>query len=342
MNDGYWKKMLRIDLSNNTITNEDLSDETLRRLLGGVGLGTKVLLDEVGYDVDPLSPENRVIFSVGPLQATSITGSGKWMVTSKSPLTGILGFSAAGGDWGVNLKNAGYEAIVIQGKAKNPSYILIQDDQVEIKDASQIWGKDSYETVDLIRDQLEDPGISVAAIGQAGEKKVAIANIVADQHSFAGRCGLGAVMGAKNLKAIAIKGTKKANVNNLEKVRELVKNLGKKISKNASGMRELGTPGEIPKVNKQGDWPVKYWSEDYWEEGAERLSGTRYDEELTKKPVPCANCVLACHRDIEIEEPEKYALSGPGPEYEALGMLGSNLLIPDLAAISKANDLCRP
>ena len=340
MGDGYWRKVLRVDLSKNVVEEEELDEEVLRKFIGGIGLGANVLLQEVGPEVDPLSPANRLIFAVGPFQATRITGSGKWVVVSKSPLTGILGFSAAGGEWGVNLKRAGYEALIVQGVAAKPVYLWIDDGRVEIKDASPMWGRDSYEATDLIREDVGEVKASVAVIGQAGEKEVAIANIVVDKHSFAGRCGLGAVMGSKNLKGIAVRGTKEVEVNDPDQVKELVKSLGKKVAGNASGMRDYGTPGEIPKVNKQGDWPVKYWSEDYWDEGARNLAGVRYREELTRKPVPCANCVIACHRDIEVKEPEKYAVSGAGPEYEAIGMLGSNLLVSDLKAIAKANDLC--
>lgn len=340
MGNGYWSKLLRVNLSENSVNEVPLSEERLRKLLGGIGLAVDTLYKEVGSEVDPLDPRNEIIFSVGPLQGTNITGSGKWIVASKSPLTGILGFGAAGGDWGVNLKKAGYETLIVQGKAKTPSYLWIDNDQVKIKDASQMWGRDSYEATELVKQDLNQHEASIATIGQAGEKTVSIANIVVDNHSFAGRCGLGAVMGSKNLKGIAVRGTKEVDVSHPDRVKELVKNLAKKVAENASGMRDLGTAGEIPKVNKQGDWPIKYWSRDHWEEGAKKLSGTRYDEKLTKKSVPCANCVIACHRDVEVKEPEKYAISGAGPEYEALGMLGSNNLVSNLKAIAKANDLC--
>ena len=156
--------------------------------------------------------EEKLIFAVGPFQATEITGSGKWVVASRSPLTKILGFAAASADWGVMLKKAGYEALIIQGAAEIPVYLWIDDGSVEIKDASSLWGMDAYERCDRVKEDLGRSNVSVACIGQAGEKKVAIANIVVDKHSFAGRCGLGAVMGSKNLKAIAIRGTKEVEV----------------------------------------------------------------------------------------------------------------------------------
>jgi len=340
MGNGYWGKMLRVDLTKGLVDEETLDEEFLRNFIGGIGLAVNVLIREVGPEIDPLDPASRLIFAVGPFQATKITGSGKWIVAARSPLTGILGFAAAGGDWGVSLKKAGYEALIVQGKAEAPVYLWISDGDVEIKDASRMWGKDSYEAIDLIRKDLREPKASVASIGQSGEKQVAIANIVADKHSFAGRCGLGAVMGSKNLKAIAIKGTKETQVGNPDHVKALVKSLGEKVAQNSYDFRVYGTPVEIPKVDKQGDWPVKYWSEDCWPEGAAKLSGARYKEVLAATPLGCAHCVIACHRNISVEEPGQYAVTGAGPQYEALAMLGSNLLVDDLKAISKANDLC--
>jgi len=339
MSKAYWNKGLRVDLSSGDVREEGISEEACRRLLGGIGFAADLILREVGREVHPLEPDNRLVFAVGPLQATRITGSGKWLVASKSPLTGILGFAAASAEWGVMLKKAGHEMLIIQGAATKPVYLWIDDGKVEIKDASGIWGMDAYETWDRIKEDLGAPKVSVACIGPSGEKKVAIANIVADKHSFAGRCGLGAVMGSKNLKAIAVRGTKEVEVAHPQDVEELRREINRRVAQEASALREYGTAGEIPKVNKQGDWPVKYWTGDHFDEGAEKLSGVRYKEELKAKPEACANCVLACHRDIEVDEP-KYAVKGAGPEYEALGMLGSCNLVSNLKAVAKANDLC--
>jgi len=201
---------------------------------------------------------------------------------------------------------------------------------------------DSYQAVDEIRKEIGDPRASVATIGQAGEKLVKIACIVVDKHSFAGRCGLGAVMGSKNLKAVVVKGSKKVTVSNLSQLKNYNHQYFKEINKASieSELRPHGTPVLCITAEGFGDMPIKYWTEDTWPEGAKKIGAPNYTEVLSAKPYACLYCPIGCHRNIEIHSPEKYKLKGIGPEYETLGMLGTNLLIDDVKAISIANDLC--
>lgn len=337
---GYWGKILRVDLSKRKIEEETIPESVWKKVLGGAGFGAKILYDEVGADIAPLSPENRIIFGLGPLQATKVTGAAKFSVVSKSPLTGIYADSAAGADFGIMLKKAGYDGIVIQGKAETPVYLFINDKKVEIKDAGKMWGKDSYEATELISSELGN-NVSIACIGQAGEKEVAIASIVIDKHSFVGRCGLGAVMGSKNLKAIAVRGTQRPPVYDNKKLSILSKEIGRKVlNSTKEWLRAHGTPFVLAPGEETGDVPIRYWSGDTWKEGAQKIGTPHYTETLKAKPWPCRYCVVGCHRHIKIEEPEEFAMEGAGPEYETLGMLGACCLVDDVKAISKAGELC--
>jgi len=342
MASGYWNKILRIDLTDRKITKEGIDDEVCKLFVGGAGIGAKILWEEVPPAINPLDANNKLIFAGGPFQGHPVPGSAKFSIISKSPLTNTYADSAAGAGWGPLFKKAGYDVLVIQGKSENPVYVYIEDDKVELKNATHIWGMDSYQTVDEIRKEVGDSKASVVTIGQAGEKLVKMACIVVDKHSFAGRCGLGAVMGSKNLKAIAVKGSKKVSVFNLP----LLKNYNRKYFKEIyeasikNKLRTHGTPNLCITAEAFGDMPIKYWAGDTWPEGAKKLGAPNYTDVLSAKPYSCLYCPIGCHRNIEIKEPEKYRLKGVGPEYETLGMFGSNLLIDDLKAISVANDIC--
>jgi len=340
MSNGYWGKILRVDLSQRKVEEETISELIWKKLLGGAGFGAKVLFDEVGADIAPLDPENRIIFGLGPFQATQVTGAAKFSIVSRSPLTGIYADSAAGADFSIMLKKAGYDGIIIQGRAETPVYLFVNDGKVEIRDGAKVWGKDSYEATELISRELGG-NVSVACIGQAGEKEVAIACIVVNKHSFAGRCGLGAVMGSKNLKAVAVRGTQPPPVYDSKRLSALSKEIGKKIFKSTKEWLRLhGTPFVLIPNEDMGDVPIRYWSGDTWREGAQKIGTPYYTETLKAKPTPCKYCVVGCHRHVRIEEPEEYAMEGAGPEYETIAMLGACCLIDDIKAISKAGEWC--
>jgi len=339
---GYWNKVLRIDLTKRKIEEEEIDDQTFELFVGGAGIGAKILWEEVPPEVKPFDPDNRLIFAGGAFQGYPVPGSAKFSVVSKSPLTNTYADSAAGAKWGPFFKRCGYDALIIQGKSDNPVYISIKDDEVKIKDAKDIWGLDSYQTVDEVKKEIGDPRASVATIGPAGEKLVKIACIGVDKHSFAGRCGLGAIMGSKNLKAIAVNGSKKVPISNLSLLKEHNRRFFKEITKASieSQLRPHGTPALCITAEAFGDMPIKYWTGDTWPEGAKKVGAPNYTEVLSAKPYPCLFCPIGCHRNIEIKEPEKYKLKGIGPEYETVGMFGTNLLIDDVKAIAIANDIC--
>ncbi|NPV70374.1 MAG: aldehyde ferredoxin oxidoreductase family protein [Firmicutes bacterium] len=341
MANGYWNRVLRVDLTAGRIWVENVGDDVWKVFTGGAGYAAKVILEEAAAGADPLGPANPLVFALGAYQAGTCPGNAKWTVAAKSPLTGTYGDSAAGADWGVALKKAGYDAVVIKGAAPKPVYLLVDEDRVEIKDAQGIWGLDAFETVKAIQSRENDPGLAVTNIGPAGEKLVRIACIVADGHSFAGRCGLGAVMGSKNLKAIAARGKKSVPVHDPGKVKELAKTRFREIFNAAknNGLRDHGTPNLCITAEAFGDMPLKNWSGDVWPEGARQIGAPNYTEVLKAKPLPCANCPAGCHRDVVVED-GPYAMKGPGPEYETCGMMGTNLWISDPRAVAKANDVC--
>jgi len=341
MKNGYWQKLLRVDLTNRKTRIEQIAEEDLKRFIGGAGLAAEILRREVPGKIDPYSPENLIIFGTGPFQGPAIAGGAKFSIAGISPITGTFGDTAAGADWGPALKDAGYDMLVIEGASEKPVYLHIVDDSIEIKDASHLLGMDTYETIDAIQKETEDKKLSIAAIGPAGEKQVAIACVVVDKHSFAGRCGMGAVMGSKGLKAIVVRGTKKAEMNDPEKAASLIKQFQQQILKTVkeNEFRAHGTPGLCETAESLGDMPIKYWEQDVWPEGARKLGAPNFTEVLNAKPYPCKFCPVGCHRKIKITEPVEYAQEGIGPEYETLGMMGTNLLIDDPKAVAQGNDI---
>jgi len=341
MKNGYWQKLLRVDLTSGKVATEDTPEEDLKKYIGGAGLGAEILRKELPGKVEPYSPENLLIFGTGPFQGPAVPGGAKFSVISISPVTKSFADTAGGADWGPGFKDCGYDALVIKGKAEKPVYLHIVNDKVEIKDASGLWGKDTYETVDVIHEQTGDKKLSIAAIGPAGERKVAIACVAMDKHSFAGRSGLGAIMGSKNLKAIAVGGTKKVEVSDPEKTKELIKRYQQEIHQAVveNEFRKHGTPILCETAEGLGDMPIKYWEGDVWPEGAKKLGAPNYTDVLGAQPWPCKYCPIGCHRRIKITEPKEYVYEGVGPEYETLGMMGTNLLIDDPKVVAIGNDI---
>jgi len=220
---GYAGKILRVDLTSGKWKAEELPEGLMRDFVGGNGFAAKILFDELKPGVDPLSPDNVLIFATGPLTGTAFPSSGRWAAYGKSPLTtGVWGEAHSGGQWGPELKYAGFDAIVITGRAEKPVYLWIEDGQVEIRDATHLWGKDVFDTDEIIKEEAGDETVKAIYIGPAGEKQVRMACIMDNLYRAAGRCGLGAVMGSKNLKAIAIRGTKDAEVAHPQELEELV------------------------------------------------------------------------------------------------------------------------
>lgn len=337
---GYFGRLARVDLSADKSFDQELDASYCRRYLGGSGFAARTLYDEVEGDVDPLGPENRLVFGVGPFQGTDVLGSGRWTVCAKSPLTGLWSDSTGGGHAPWYLKPAGFDGLVVGGRAESPVYLYVHDAGVEVRDASRIWGLDSFEATDAVR---EDVGrdVKVSTIGQAGENLVRFACVVNDKHGFAGRSGMGAVMGSKNLKAVAVEGTEDVPVSDPGALEDIKREWVEELKENPSVERNRvhGQARAVESREANGLLPMGNWTGDSWEH-AEEIGAPRITEEFEIRPWPCEKCMMGCHRRLTKESLPDDLREGPGPEYETLAMLGSNLLIDDAETLVRANDLC--
>ena len=336
---GYWGKILCVDLSSEDVSVKTFDDDFARKYVGGVGLSARLVYESVTKDTDPLGPGNVLVFATGPYQAARIASAGRCTVSAKSPLTGYWGMSLGGGHMGPELKRAGFDAVVITGKAKKPVYIWINDGKAEIRDAGKFWGLETHQAVDALKEAAGDTKATVASIGPAGENLVRLACIVNDKHGFFGRCGLGAVMGSKNLKAVVIKGTLMPPIADPDKLKAVYKDVLARIKESpfTEVNREHGQASAVIPREENGLLPMKNFAQDNWTEGAAKIGTPRITEELQIKPWACPYCVMGCHR--RITNP-KYESATSGPEYETLGMIGSNLLVEDLGALVEANAIC--
>ncbi|MHA1215322.1 MAG: aldehyde ferredoxin oxidoreductase family protein [Candidatus Hodarchaeales archaeon] len=341
---GYMKKILRVNLEKGTITEEFPDEETLKLYLGGCGLATKYLFDEVPKGIDPLGPENKLIFMTGPMTGTSAPSTGRYSVVAKSPLTGLWGHANSGGYWGRDFKRSGFDGVIFEGISPKPVYFVTDNGKVELRDASHLWGKKTSETTRIIREELGEK-FNVACIGLAGENKVKYAAIINDADKpywgrAAGRCGLGAVMGSKNLKAIASRGSAKVEVANPEKYREEAKQRYEWVNQSLLKMslEVFGTATMLDMVNVKGGFPTRNFQTGVFK-GADKINGTAINDSILIDQKPCFACPIACGRISEIKE-GSYASEGEGPEYESLCALGSMCDIDDLEAITYAHFLC--
>ncbi len=343
---GYAGKVLEIDLSTGDISTRDLDEQECHDFLGGAGLAAKIYLDMFPGDVDPLSPDNPLIFMTGPWTGSRVPGGNRFAVAARSPQTMLWGEASCGGYWGPELKAAGYDGIILTGASDKPVYIWIRDDQVELRDAADLWGKDSYETADtLIASSKEEVGkkAKVAAIGQAGENGVSFAAIVHDKHHIAGRTGMGAVMGSKNVKAIAVVGTgKRPEPADPEGMKEWLKPVLEDIKTSVvvDSVRTFGTNANFEVGSWLGDVPFKNWQVGENDEVAGTLNGPTYCDEILVKNYACWSCPIGCKRVVKVDEGPFQMEQGAGPEYETVCMFGSNLLNGSLAAVAKGNDVC--
>ena len=337
---GYAGKLLRIDLTKGKVSFEKIKPEVLKEFLGGVGYGIKLLSDELPVGVDPLSPENKLVFATGPLTGTGAPGSGFAEVCFKSPLTGIWGEAKCGGEWGGTLKKAGYDFLLIEGKAKELKYILIDDDKVEIKNAGKLKGKTTSQKDKLIKEELKDETFEIAVIGCAGENLVNFANIMIGGRAF-GRCGAGAVMGAKNLLAIAVKGSKKIPVAKPDEFSLARKESNKKVLAKAGkdGLAPGGTTGDIPACDALGDIPTKNWRSNSWGKGEELYH--HFESKNLVRANPCyKGCVLRCGRIAEVKGGKWETPEHEGSEYESICAFTFFLLNEDMDAAVHATYLC--
>jgi len=340
---GYKGRILEIDLSAGSVGHSNLGPEVLRRFIGGGGLAAKLFLDRVSPDVDPLSGRNVLFIMTGPLAGTNLPGTSRFCMCAKSPLTQIWGEANCGGNLAPQLKSAGYDGIAIEGVSNKPVYLYIEDDRVEIRDASGLWGKDVYETTDLLKKQLKGAGKSaVLTIGPAGENLVRYACIINDKHDAAGRTGLGAVMGAKKLKAIVVRGTGKVEPARPAEFTKVRKQVRDKVNEHVvtHALRGFGTDIGMVVDAARGDVPGKNWS---WGENlpvANKIGGEAMAEKYIVRPYACHACPVACKNVVSVKEPPYTVEEGPGPEYQTCASFGTLLMNDNLAGIIKANEAC--
>lgn len=337
---GYIGRILYINLSSREFKVVELDSGDVERFIGGSGLGALYLYRMSDRGVEPFSPDNPLIFMTGPLTGTRVPLSGRHQVTTRSPLTGILGEADVGGNWGSMLKRAGYDGIIVVGRADRPVYVWIHDGGVEIRGADHLWGLDTYELDDKLKRET-DSRMVAACIGPAGENLVLISGIMHDGRDgrAAARCGVGAVMGSKNLKAIAVYGEGDIPVADEKALRESLRELGPTIVSMGKGLHKYGTSGAIITIEKVGDLPVKNWIEGKFDR-VENISGQRMAESILVGRFYCNSCIIGCGRRVKVEEGKYAGVEGAGPEYESLAMLGALNLVDDLNALAKANELC--
>ena len=337
---GYMGRVLRVDLTTRRMADETIPEATLRAYIGGSGLGARLLFDETARETDPLGPENRLLFLTGPLTGVTIPTSGRHAVIAKSPL-GLWGEADCGGTFGHELKRAGIDGILVEGQADRPVYLLISDGVASLEDGRELWGRDTFDTQDVIRARHGERFV-VTCIGPGGEKLAPIAAIMNDGRNGrpAARGGLGAVMGSKRLKAIAVAGTARPRVVHDDQLRPLVKQMTLRIKERTGPLRNYGTAGGVLTSEAIGDLAIQNWRRGTWRAGAEKLSGEAMAETILTGRYFCKACTIGCGREIEITDGPYAGVKGAGPEYETLGGLGSMCLVDDLPAVAKANELC--
>ncbi|RJS87182.1 aldehyde ferredoxin oxidoreductase [Candidatus Bathyarchaeota archaeon] len=337
---GYAGRILRIDLSTGKTKVSPLSVEYAKKYIGGIGLGMALLLENSEPGVDPLSPENPLILTTGPFSGTMApTGGNGHAFVAKSPLTNGVGEAKSHGFFGSELKRAGYDAVIFENKAEKPVYVWIDDDSVQLMDAKHLWGKSPKETEDAIREDLGDYYIRVASIGLAGEKLARVAAIINDTTRAAGRTGMGTVMGSKNLKAIAVRGTKDVSVAKPEEFMEFVKMMHERMKGPATvKYRTLGTPLNVLVHNSLGALPTRNFTNAVFE-GAEKVSGEYLNEHFVVKINGCSSCAMRCEHIAVVPE-GPYKGTTTRVEYEPLWSFGPHCGVDRMDAILKAMELC--
>jgi len=338
---GYTGKTLVANLSQDKITIQPTNEEFAATYIGGSGYACRFLLDHLTSSTDPLGPENLLVFATGPLVGTAAPNAGRHVVCARSPLTRLWGESNSGGLFGAKMKFAGFDVIVVKGRATKPTYISVKDGKAELRNAKQLMGEDTQTTQTLIKEELNDRTASVSSIGRAGENLVKYAAIMNDWNRAAGRTGLGAVMGSKNLKAIAVSGQEKVPIGGPEEFTKASSNAFKFIRESglAETFRACGTAGAITYMNELGELPSKYFTVGSFNE-AEKIDGTQMKQTILTGTSACFGCPIRCGRIITINE-GKYAVGKTdGPELETLVGFGSNLMCTSMEGISYANELC--
>jgi len=338
----YAGNLLRLDLSSGTQRIEPIDEADVRQYLLGSGLAAKIYYEEIQPDLDPLDPASPLLAFTGLLTGTFSPTGCRSTWCGRSPLTGIWDESNMGGHWGAELRFAGFDGLIITGRAPEPVYLWIHDGQAEVRPAGHLWGKDHFEVFDALREET-DPRAQIGCIGPAGENQVHFASVMQggqDHARAAGRGGMGALLGSKNLKAIVVRGKTKPTYPDQAVFRDFVREINPFIKANSVGMSQLGTAGGVPATELTGDLPLKNWTLGNWKEEAARVSGQRIAETIFDRHTHCFACPIGCGKNVKIEDGPYAGVRGHGPEYETLAGFGGNCLCDDLNAVSRMNDLC--
>jgi len=335
---GYHGRFLDVDLSNGNVGTLELEEDLLKKFIGGASLAARPIYDQVKPGMDPLAPDSPLVFATGPFTGTTIPMVSRSAVCGISPLTGIWGEATTGGVFPFRLKESGYDGILVTGKADRPVYLWIKDGVAEIRDAAHLRGKDTYETQKVLKEELKESGLSVTCIGPAGENLVKYACIINDQGRAAGRCGLGALMGSKNLKAIAVSGKLRPDVAGKDKLAELTRQARDTIAKNfmSVAFREYGTMMYMDLGMFLGDVPARYFSSSVFP--AKNVTGEALRQAYTVGNYACHGCPVGCGRTLKHVSKDLDEIDGP--EYETAVAFGPLCMNYDLESIVMANHLC--
>ena len=341
MMNGYMGQLLRVDLACGKITKEPLNMAAAKDFAGARGLGTKYFCDEADPKVEPLGPDNKLIFMTGPLTGTAASCGGRYEVVAKAPLTGTIGAANSGGHFGPELKYAGYDGIIFEGVSDHPVYLYINDDTVELRDAKDLWGRTVFETTDELNKRC-GASFRVSCIGPAGENLCLYAGVMNDKHRAAGRGGLGAVMGSKKLKAVVVKGTKSIRVARPEGFMDAITNARKMLKAHpvtGEGLGAYGTEILVNIINESGALPLRNGRDGSVFADADNISGETLAEKYLIRNKGCFGCCIGCGRVVDIPD-GPFKSRGEGPEYEAGWSFGADCGIDDLEAVCKANFIC--
>ena len=338
MPNGFHNRLLVVDLTSRHTEIREPGETFFRTVFGGWGLIANTLLESGAERVDPFDPGNPLVFAPGVTTGAPVPGSGRHAVGARSPLTGGFGEADVGGFWGTELKRAGWDGVIITGRSETPVYLWIRDDTVEIRDAGHLWGQETAPAQQMIRDELDAPKARVAQCGIAGENLVRYACVIHDVNRAAGRCGLGAVMGSKNLKAVAVRGTGTVPVADPDKLRELMGSVNE-LYEHFKNFRAHGTGGNVSRLQEAGQLPTRNFQNATFD-GADKICGTRVSESYLVGTDTCTACPIGCKRKVRAEGTYNVDPVYGGPEYESIAALGSICEVDDLEAILYANQLC--
>ena len=332
-------RLLVVNLWDHSSRVLEIKPEILGKFVGGAALAAYLYGQFVKGDVPPLDPASPFMIMTGPLTGTPIMLSGRHGVAGRSPLTGFWGEASVGGHWGRELKRTGFDGLVLLGKADHRTYLWLKDGNLEFRDASDVWGLDTFETDRVLHKELNE-NAQVCSIGPAGEKLVKYAGVFTDgvHARTAARCGLGAIMGSKNLKAIVVQGSAEIPIENIDGLRKSVRELMPSFTDKMKGMSDFGTPGILESCEAIGDLPIRNWAQGKWTENAEKIGGQELNSKYLKRQFNCASCPVGCGRTVGGTIGPSLEATG-GPEYETLAMLGSNCLIDDLPSLMRLNEL---